>query len=260
MSTTRSWDRAGSPPVRSDGRLRPQLATLPSGLPSVETLFTFARDAELRFDTLRMRIEERAWTASGEHLTRIETVLQHPGRAKVTTTDPSQPAAEAYEVWVSDGQRVQSYSARHRKATDRPVRRAPAGLDDRDLPGMAAVYRARTALPRETLPEAFIHPAGFCQNVLATGRCRIAGSSEVGGRETVTLDCDHPRTANVAADSPAHDLRVSFDRETGVILRLVESLGGGVTRDATVVEFTPDGMLPATAFDFESPAGAARIY
>lgn len=260
MSSTRPWDRAGRLPIRSDGRRRSQLASLPIGLPSVETLFTFARDAELRFETLRMRIEERAWTAGGEHLTVIETVLRHPGRAKVTTTDPSRAATDAYEVWVSDGETVRSYSARHRKGTDRPVRRALAGLDDKDLPGMSAVYRARTALPRETLPEAFIHPAGICQNVLATGRCRISGTGEVRGRETVVLHCDHPRTIEIAADGPDHHLQVSFDRETGVILRLIESLGGGVTRDATVVEFAPDGTLPTTAFDFEFPASATLIY
>jgi outer membrane lipoprotein-sorting protein len=260
MSSTHPWDRAGSLPVPFDGRLRPQLASLPTGLPSLDTLFTFARDAELRFQTLRMRIEERAWTASGEHVTMIETVMQHPGRAKVTTTDPSRAAADAYEIWMSDGETVRTYAARHRLGTDRPVRRGLRGLDDADLPGMSTVYRVRTALPRETLPEAFIHPAGICQNVLATGRCRISGTGEVRGRETVVLDCDHPRTIEIAADGPDHHLQVAFDRETGVILRLVESMGGGVTRDATVVEFAPDAALPPTAFDFEFPAGATLIY
>ena len=46
-----AWDRAGSPrPSRVDGRLaRPELAALPEELPSVDELFTFMRDAELRF-------------------------------------------------------------------------------------------------------------------------------------------------------------------------------------------------------------------
>ena len=63
MSSTRLWDRAASLPVPVDGRHRPELASLPAGLPDVDTLFTFARDAELRFETLRMRIEEWATTA-----------------------------------------------------------------------------------------------------------------------------------------------------------------------------------------------------
>jgi hypothetical protein len=155
---------------------------------------------------------------------------------------------------------VRTYAARHRLGTDRPVRRGLRGLDDADLPGMSTVYRVRTALPRETLPEAFIHPAGICQNVLATGRCRISGTGDVRGRETVVLDCDHPRTIEIAADGPDHHLQVAFDRETGAILRLVESMGDGVTRDATVVEFAPDAALPPTAFDFEFPAGATLIY
>ena len=46
-------------PVRRRRR-RPELVALPADeLPSVAELFTFMRDAELRFDTLRMRIEER---------------------------------------------------------------------------------------------------------------------------------------------------------------------------------------------------------
>ena len=33
------------------------------------------RDAELRFDTLRMRIEERSFTARGEKLVVVETAI-----------------------------------------------------------------------------------------------------------------------------------------------------------------------------------------
>ena len=37
------------------------------------------RDAELRFSTLRMRIDERAGTARGQHLVTSELLLAHPG-------------------------------------------------------------------------------------------------------------------------------------------------------------------------------------
>jgi len=48
--------------------------------------------------------------------------------------------------------------------------------------------------------------------------------------------------------------------QTGVIARLRETIGDGVTRDATVVSLEPNAPLPATAFDFEFPADATLIY
>jgi hypothetical protein len=59
MTDTRLWDRAAALPARTDGSRLPQVGALPSDLPSLAELFDFMRDAELRFATLRMRIEER---------------------------------------------------------------------------------------------------------------------------------------------------------------------------------------------------------
>jgi len=260
MTSVRLWDRASQLPAPTNGRPRPEIVALPPSLPTPEQLFTFMRDAELRFDTLRMRIEERTATAEGEHLALIETVLRHPGLARVTTTEPERGTAANYELWISDGETVRTYSATHHLGTSRPVRRPVAGLDDPDLPGMSTVYQPVTPLPAETLPETFIHPAGFCQNVLATGRCRVTGETEVAGREAIVLECDHPRGSEVWADRPDHRYEVSVDRETGVITRLVELIGEQVTRDACVVTLEPDAVLPPTAFDFEFPAGTTTIY
>jgi outer membrane lipoprotein-sorting protein len=260
MSTTRPWDRAASLPIPADGRPRPELAALSAGLPSVATLFTFARDAELRFETLRMRIEDRTWTANGEDLTIVDLALRHPGDARLTTTRPSLGTAASYEVWVTDGEVVRTYSAAHRLGTERPVRATVVGLDDPDLPGMATVYRPLTALSRESLADSFVHPAGYCQNVLATGRCWVSGTASVGGREAIVLECDHPRTIGIAADRPDHHLEVAFDRETGVILRLRQSIGGGLTREAVVVDLAPDATLAPATFDFTLPSDATLIY
>ena len=71
-----------------------------------------------------------------------------------------------------------------------------------------------TPLPIETLPETFVHPAGYCQNVLATGRCAVAGHGEVGGREAILLECDHPRTTELAGDRPDFRIQIAVDRET----------------------------------------------
>ncbi len=260
MSTTRPWDRAASLPIPADGRARPQLAALSPGLPSVETLFTFARDAELRFETLRMRIEDRSWTANGEDLTVIDLALRHPGDVRLTTTRPSLGTAGAYEIWVSDGEVVRTYSAPHKVGTERPARTNVVGLEDPDLPGTSMVYRPLTALPREIVADTFVHPAGYCQNVLGTGRCWVSGSAAIGGREAIVLDCDHPRTIGIAADRPDHHLEVTFDRETGVILRLRQTIGGGIAREAVVVDLAPNATLAPATFEFTLPSDATLIY
>jgi hypothetical protein len=260
MSTS-PWDRASSSlPVSAAGRHRPELVSLPEGTPGLAELFTFARDAELRFETLRMRIEDRTATTHGERVQVIETTLRHPGEAKVMTTDPSLGIASNYELWISDGTTVRTWSAEHRKGTERPARRRVVGLDDPDFPGSSTVYRPLTALPSESLPDTFVHPAGFCQNVLATGRSWISGTVDVVGREAVVLECDHPRSIGIAADRPDHHLQVSFDRETGVIVRLVEVIAGDVTRAAHVTSLLPDAALSPAAFAFSFPSGATLIY
>jgi outer membrane lipoprotein-sorting protein len=264
MTSTRLWDGAADLPMVVGRRPRPELAAMPvDGLPSLAELFTFMRDAELRFDTLRMRIEERSHGVAGEQLAVVEVVLRHPSDARVTTSQPALGTIANYEIWISDGEMVRTYSASHKLGTERPVRRAVVGVsgsESRDLPGTSRVYAPLTALPAETLPEVFVHPAGYCQNVLSTGDCRISGLDEVGGRESIVVECLHPRTIEMGADRPDFRIRISVDRADGVILRLEESIGGVVTRDATVTEYEPDAPLAPNAFDFAFPTGTTMLY
>jgi outer membrane lipoprotein-sorting protein len=260
MASTRIWDRAAALPAIVDGRRLPAVVALPGTLPTVAQLFDFMRDAELRFATLRMRIVERAQTARGEESATIEVALRHPGQAKITTTRDAHAGKAEYEIWISDGDLVRTYAAVHRLGTQRPIRNRPRGLHDRDIPGASKVYEPLTSLQMETLPETFVHPAGFCQNVLATGRCQVTGSGLVGGREAVLLECDHPRTTEVATDRPDYHLSIAVDRETGVILQFVETIGGSVTRHAEVIEFSPDAALPPLAFQFVFPTGTTMLY
>ena len=260
MTETRLWDRAAALPARSDGRRLPEIVALRSVVPTVAELFDFMRDAELRFATLRLRIEERSQTSLGEEITAMDAVLRHPGEAKVTTTRPGGPVKADYEIWISDGDLVKTYASAHGLGTQRPVRNRPRGLDDPDLPGTSKVYEPLTALPMETLPETFVHPAGYCQNVLATGRCTVTGTAIVSGREAILLECDHPRTTELAGDRPDFHISIAVDRDTGVILRLVESIGGDVTREAEVVELSPDGPLPPAVFHFVFPTGTTMLY
>jgi len=260
MTSSRAWDRAAAMPALPDGRRLPAVVALPATLPSVAELFDFMRDAELRFATLRMRIVEQAHTTRGEASTTLDVTVRHPGHARVTTTHESHLGKADYEIWISDGELVRTYAAAHRLGTQRPVRNRPRGLADRDFPGTSQVYEPLTALPGETLPETFVHPAGFCQNVLATGRCTVTGSDLVGGREVILLECDHPRTTEMVADRPDFHIAIAVDRESGMILRFVESIGGQATRHAEVVDFALDGPLPPSAFEFVFPTGTTRLY
>ncbi len=257
--TTRLWDRAAVLPAPSGERL-PEIAALPPELPALEQLFTFMRDAELRLATLRMRIEERAFGARGELLTTMDISVRHPGHARVVTSEPGPGAIGQSELWISDGATVRTYSANHRLGTLRPVRNRPRGLVAGDFPGTARIYEPITPLPAETLADLFIHPGGYCQNVLATGRCWISGSEVVAGREAVLVECDHPRVVELYVDRPDYHVQVAADRETGLITRLVESVQGEITRLAEVVLLEPDARLALATFDFEFPEDATMLY
>jgi outer membrane lipoprotein-sorting protein len=257
--TTRRWDRAALVPVRR-GERRAELMALPAGLPTVDELFTFMRDAERRFETLRLRIEERTYGARGEQVSTIDVAVRHPGHARVVTSVPGKAAAGGHELWISDGDVVRTYSAIHKLGTSRPIRNRPRGLDPRQYPGRSTVYEPITALPMETLAELFVHPAGYCQNVLATGVCWISGTDRVAGREAIVLECDHPRAVERWVDRPDFHVQLSVDRQEGIVTRLVESVGGEPTRVAEVVNLDPDAALPANTFDFDFPEGTTLLY
>lgn len=259
MTQIARWHRAAAP-ASTDGSRTPRVAALTPGQPTVWELFEFMRDAELRFESLRMRLLERTHTARGEEAVSIDVALRHVGHSKVTSTRVDQGAKADYDIWITDGDVVRTYASAHQLGTQRPIRNRPRGLHDRDFPGRSQVYEPLTALPMETLPELFVHPAGFCQNILATGLCVVAGSELVGGRETVLLDCDHPRTTEAAADRPDYSVSLAVDRETGVILRFIESIGGALTRHAEVVDFAPDASLPPAALAFVFPTGTTMLY
>ena len=121
----------------------------------------------------------------------------------------------------------------------------PAGADtNADLPTFGRVYRPRTALPAGSLADAFVHPHGFCRNVLATGALSTAGiATSSGGREMTLVRCDHPRSAKILVDRPDRWILVGADRETGMILLLEEHVGDELTRRAEVTSLSLDEPL-----------------
>ena len=73
-------------PRASEGPLQPALIVAPApDAPSLSDLFLFMRDAESRFTTLRLRLEDRTLGADGERTEFHEVWLRHPRQAKVVT-------------------------------------------------------------------------------------------------------------------------------------------------------------------------------
>jgi len=237
----------------------PGLPTLHGTQPTSSELFRFMAEAELRFASQRMRIVDRRFGAGGEQVETSEVWLRHPGRAKVIASRAE--GGRDFDVWVSDGETVRTYDARSHMATSRVRPARPVGADDERLPGFARIYVPVTPLPPETLATTFVHPHGFCRNVLATGLVRELGTTAlVQDREALILRCDHPRTSHVLTDRPDHWLEVGVDRQTGMILLLAEHVGGRITRHGEVVALSLDEPLGDELFTVHVSADATTIY
>jgi len=238
---------------------RAELATLASHEPSLSDLFRFMAEAELRFESLRMRIVDRRVGVDGDETETTEIWLRHPGMAKVVSSRDA--GGRDFDVWVTDGETVRTYDARIEVATVRRLPAPPVGSTDERLPNFARTYLPVTRLPSETLADTFVHPHGFCHNVLATGTLRQVGTALlVGDREAIVLRCDHPRTSHVLTDRPDHWLEVAVDRQTGLILVLAEHVDGRITRSGEVVNLALDEPIAEQSFLIHISADTKTLY
>lgn len=239
----------------------PPVVRLGAAAPRVGELFSFMRDAEGRFETLRLRIVDRTYGASGEDREIVELWLRHPGHAKVVTRRDDSAIRGHFDVWITDGSDVRTYDARAGTASIRRARPILRGADEPDLPPRARLYHPVTDLPMETLAETFVHPNGYCRNVLATGRCEVLGSTRLaGGRESFLLRCEQPRTSHLLTDRPDHWIELGVDRMTGLILMLAEGVGERVTRHAEVTDLSLDERIGDEAFELHLSSDVRMMY
>jgi hypothetical protein len=248
---------APSPPaVRA-----PSMIALDDDAPRLEDLFRFMADAELRVRTLRMRVEERVVTATGEELTVHDLVLAHPGRARITSRRSMDPLSRDYRVWASDGTVVTTYDATDERASVRPMRPSVVGADDPSKPRFAQVYVPLTVLPAGDILDTMIHPHGLVRNVLLTGPVALVGTMHLAGdRPTLVLRADHPRSSHVLTDRPDRWLEVGVDQATGFVTLFVEHIGDRVPRQVVTVTLEQDGPVPDEAFTVHLPADVRMIY
>jgi hypothetical protein len=228
--------------------------------PELSELFSFMAQAELRFESLRMRVVDRRVTASGDEGETHDVWLRHPGHAKVVSGRGATNERD-FDVWVSDGESVHTYNSIGKVATDRRLPVRPVGAEAADLPPWARIYVPVTALPAESLADTFVHPHGFCRNVLMTGVVYKRGSQRMAnGREAILLRCDHPRTGHVLTDRPDHWLEIGVDVQTGMIVLLAEHVGDTLTRHAEAVSVSLDERIPDEAFKLHVSADTRHIY
>ena len=235
-----------------------QLA-LPRGLPTAEALFAFAADAERRIRTLRARVEERSTTAGGASHVDTEVLLERP-RLRVTTIKREGANAGGYDVWSTDGAFVEQFSSATKTHTRRPVRSAPAGLDDADLPAASALRNVGDPLPAKSWATTMLRPGNFCSGVLATGTLGAVSETTLAGRAALQIDSAAPRAIGLDGDRADFRYHVAFDRVTGAILAIEELRGERVVRSAVVTSFVTDASIPTAAFDLEIPTDAVGVY
>jgi hypothetical protein len=238
----------------------PVRVAMADDVPSVEELFSFARESELRVKTLRMSIEERVVTAKGADTIVHEIQLKHPGHARVATKRSSEPLTRDYDIWLSDGESITAYEASNRIVSVRKPRPRLQGSDEPGLPPFAQGYAPLTALPHGSLADAFIHPHGLFRNVLVTGPLALVGVQPVADREAVVVRARHPRSAKVLVDRPDRSIDVGIGRDSGFVLLLIERIGDTVTRHAEVTSLEIDPVIFDSAFEIKLPADVRRIY
>jgi hypothetical protein len=228
--------------------------------PTIEELFLFSREAELRVQSLRMTIVEQSMTARGQEVARHEIQLRHPGQARVTTYRDESPLASDYDVWLTEGLDARVYKAAANVTSRRPLPKGVVGVDAPDLPLFARQRGSLTPLPGGTLADTFIHPHGLFRNVLVTGPLAIVGSQLVGEREAIIVRAEHPRSAKVLVDRPDRSIEVGIDRTTGFLLLLTERIAGETTHHAEVSALEVDPVIHDSAFKLMLPADVRELY
>jgi hypothetical protein len=238
----------------------PSIVALTADAPPLSELFSFMSEAELRVQSLRMRIRDAVLTARGEEVETIDVALRHPGHARVVHRRGEDLMSRDYDLWITDGEHVKTYDAAGNRASIRPMRRGVVGADRPDLPGFARLYIPRTPLPPESVADAFVHPHGYARNVLVTGPVRMVGTAMLQGREAFIVRADHPRTSQVLTDRPDRWIEVGIDRMTGFMLLLVEHIGDHVSHQAEVTSLELDPHLGDEVFEMYVSSDVRMLY
>ena len=96
--------------------------------------------------------------------------------------------------------------------------------------------------------------------MLGTGDTRILGASLLGDRETILVECRHPRVVETVADRPDFTIDLAIDRLDGADLRLQETLGDRIDVDRGGDRLPARRGAPAEHLEFAFPSDATILY
>lgn len=236
------------------------MVALPSDAPTLAELFGFMAEAELRVESLRIRIRDTSVTARGEETEWLDVAVRHPGKARVLRRRTEAALGRAYDIWLTDGEFVRTFDAEANTASIRPIRWGVVGADHPDLPSFARLTRPLTILPSESIADTFVHPYAYVRNVIKTGVVALVGSATIAGREALIVRGDHPRSTLVLTDRPDHWIEIGVDRATGFLLLLVEHIGDHVSRHTEVAQLELDPPLSDDLFQMHLSADVRMLY
>ena len=207
----------------------------------------------------------RSSASSRAHADRGTSPDRHPWRGKrPRSSRPAPPgpiegdddrgARRAWptEIWITDGELVRTYAAAHRGApSDRFEIGSWSGRSGATRNGPR--LRALTALPNGDTPGDLRSSGRLCQNVLANGRRTVdrVGRGHTGARRC----CSNAHTASHGGRRRSTDFHISMavERETGVILRFIESIGGSSDPPRRSRRLRAGRIIAPSALEFVFP-------
>ena len=184
------------------------------------------RDAERRFETLKMRIEERTYGARGEQLVTMDIAVRHPGHARVVTTEPSaRRSRQPRALDLRRRGRPHLLGGPPAWARAGPSGTGVRGLDPRTTPARRPSTSRSRSLPMETLAELFVHPAGLLPERAGDGRLLDLGHGpdrRPRGRSSSSATTRGPSSDR--STGPTTTSRSPSIASTAFVTRLVESV------------------------------------
>jgi hypothetical protein len=110
----------------------------------------------------------------------------------------------------------------------------------------------------ESLPDAFVHPAGLTRN-LATGRVVLVGQANIAGREALVLEVAHRGRRSSRPTARTGTVMLAVDRATGIVL-LLEARRRCRHPPRRGGHLEPDAPVRDEVFTVHVPADAVTIF
>ena len=259
MTDTRLWDRA-APTVQTDGRRRPGSPRCPRPCPASTSCSTSCATP-----SCASRPCGCASRSTSDHARR--------GRHVSWTSAPTSRPREGHDQPAGQGPRsgLRDLDLRRRPRPDLRGARTNSAPSARCATGRAASTKPTSRACPGSTNRSRRSPWRLCRTRSST-RPAIARTcsrrADAWSPAAMSSGAERRSFSNATTRAPSRSqptdpdfhISIAVDRQPGVILRLVESIGGETTRHAEVTDLGPDAPLPPAAFDFLFPTGTTMLY